>query len=240
MRTLLVGCFVAVSSPALAEDVVLNAPEPLVATGVFDYILPRFKLKTQVKVELGEGADLALVPTDTGGVFAWEGQAFALEPASPEGDAGRFAAWLRSEVGLRTVTSYQVDGANPFTPAVAVAAIPVEVEVDGDAAAGERLAHLHCGRCHVISEKNRMGGIGSTPSFGAMKNFVDWQSKFAAFYALNPHPAFTQIEGLTEPFDPAFPPNIAPVEMSFEDYEAILAYVQGLPVKDLGGAVVSK
>ena len=66
-----------------------------------------------------------------------------------------------------------------------------------DYAPGEKLTLLHCGRCHVVSERNRFGGIGSTPSFAALRGAADWEERFRAFYALNPHPAFTQIPDVT-------------------------------------------
>ena len=75
--------------------------------------------------------------------------------------------------------------------------VPVTAD---DYAPGEKLTLFHCGRCHVISERNKYGGIGSTPSFGALRTLEDWEDRMRAFYALAPHPAFTQVEGITEPF----------------------------------------
>ena len=83
--------------------------------------------------------------------------------------------------------------------------------IKGDIDLGETLSLLHCGRCHVVNEKNRMGGIGSTPSFGALRAMPAWGDRFAVFWTLSPHPSFTQVEGMTEPFDPQHPPAIAPV-----------------------------
>ncbi|MFQ5567351.1 MAG: c-type cytochrome, partial [Paracoccaceae bacterium] len=38
-------------------------------------------------------------------------------------------------------------------------------------APGEKLTMINCGRCHKVSEKDRMGGIGSTPSFAVMRTW---------------------------------------------------------------------
>ena len=131
-----------------------------------------------------------------------------------------------------------MDGAFPYGPIEAKAVVAVEIEIDGDAELGEEIALRRCGRCHVISKKNRFGGIGSTPSFGALKALPEWEARFQAFYALNPHPAFTQIEGVTEPFDPQRPSPIAPLELTQDELEALMAYVTSIKPKDLGGALV--
>jgi hypothetical protein len=102
------------------------------------------------------------------------------------------------------------------------------------------LAHGTCGRCHVVSERNRFGGIGSTPSFPALRSMPDWEDRFRTFWALNPHPSFTQVEGLTEPFDPASPPHIAPVHLTMAESDAILAYVAGIAPKDLGAEIEAR
>ena len=112
-----------------------------------------------------------------------------------------------------------------------------EVSMDGDASVGEKLSFIHCGRCHVIGERNRMSGISSTPSFGLLRTFDDWTERFSAFYVLKPHPAFTQVADVTPPFDISRPPPIAPLEMTVEDIEAIVAYVASIPPADLGAPI---
>ena len=112
--------------------------------------------------------------------------------------------------------------------------------LEGDANEGEKLSHFHCGRCHVISDRNRFGGIGSTPSFPALRAIPSWRDKFAAFWTLNPHPSFTQVVDITPPFDPDRPPHIAPVVITQEDLEAIVAYAASIEPKDLGAAVESR
>ena len=80
---------------------------------------------------------------------------------------------------------------------------------DGDALRGEEVSLSHCGRCHVVSDKNRMNSIGSTPSFAVLRTLRDWEDRFQAFYVLNPHPAFTQITDVTKPFDATRPSRTA-------------------------------
>ncbi len=46
-----------------------------------------------------------------------------------------------------------------------------------DYAPGEKLTMFNCGRCHRVSEKDRMGGIGSTPSFAVMRTWEHWAAK---------------------------------------------------------------
>ena len=240
MRLVLALAFLATTTTAgITQDrqVTLSVPAEIADSGLLKHILPRFKLKTQIAVKLDDAGEVSLLAGDGLPVFQWQNVVYGVSPDQADAYAGRFIDWLTSDIGQNTITSFG-DGA--FTLPEIEAAVVEEVTFEGDVTAGEDLAHLHCGRCHVVSKKNRMGGIGSTPSFGAMKNFTDWQARFSGFYSLNPHPAFTQIEDLTDPFDPERPPMVAPVELNYAEYEAILAYVGKLPVKDLGGAIVSQ
>ena len=61
-----------------------------------------------------------------------------------------------------------------FAPAAAVAA--------GDREKGRDIARRHCARCHVIGDQDRMGGIGSTPSFPLLRRMGDWRERFGTFY----------------------------------------------------------
>lgn len=115
-----------------------------------------------------------------------------------------------------------------------LAVLPVRAE---EYAPGEKLALLHCGRCHVVNERNRFGGIGSTPSFGALRVMPDWEDRFRAFYALNPHPAFTQVAGVTPPFALERPSPIHPVELTTGELEEIIGFARTIPPKDLGAPV---
>ena len=109
--------------------------------------------------------------------------------------------------------------------------------VAAEYAPGEKLTLFHCGRCHVINERNKYGGIGSTPSFGALRTLEDWEDRMRAFYALAPHPAFTQIEGITEPFPIDRPSPIHPLELTEDEVEIILEFTRTIPPKDLGAPV---
>lgn len=106
-----------------------------------------------------------------------------------------------------------------------------------DYAPGEKLTLFNCGRCHVINEKNKYGGIGSTPSFGALRTLEDWEDRFNTFFALPPHPAFTQVEGVTEPFPINRPSPIHPMELTLQQLEIITEFARTIPPKDLGGEI---
>ncbi len=100
---------------------------------------------------------------------------------------------------------------------------------------GERLALAHCGRCHVIGDVNKFGGIGSTPSFPVLRAYPDWKARFEAFYTEPPHIAVTQIEGVTEPFTASLPPPIHPVVLTEAEVEAIMGFVAQMEPKDIWG-----
>jgi mono/diheme cytochrome c family protein len=113
----------------------------------------------------------------------------------------------------------------------------VAVVFDGDPALGKRVSLLQCGRCHVVAPETRMGAIGSTPSFAVLRTFADWDARFQSFFALKPHAAFTQVAGVTAPFAIHLPSPIAPIEVTLEELEAIIAYVAGLAPADLGAPI---
>jgi hypothetical protein len=103
-----------------------------------------------------------------------------------------------------------------------------------DYAPGEKLTLINCGRCHVVSAKNRMGGIDSTPSFAALRTFEDWEAKMKAFWTYRPHPAFTQIEGVTEPFPENRPAYIHPISLTLEGLAVIIKFARTIKPADLG------
>jgi hypothetical protein len=103
-----------------------------------------------------------------------------------------------------------------------------------DYAPGEKLTIINCGRCHVVSARNRMGGIGSTPSFAALRTFDDWEARMKAFWTYRPHPAFTQIEGITEPFPEHRPAHIHPISLTLEELAAIINYARTVKPAELG------
>ena len=212
----------------------LAAPPALVESGLLKHMLPRFSLKTGVRVTIAEDGDLALTDTPPGSpVFSRGAVVYFMDtPSTPA--AERFVTWLQSDVGQRTLESFAPEDGAPFSAYTAPEG-PVETAAfTGDVAQGEELSMLHCGRCHVIGERNRMNGLGSTPSFQVLKTLPDWSNRFEAFFSLNPHPSFTQVAGVTEPFDITRPPPISPIEMTLDDLEAILAFVSEVPAADLG------
>jgi len=236
-----VVCVLPVVGMAQDKLVRLYAPASLTDTGVMGFVLPRFSLKTQIKVQLAEaedGADVVLGQTGTP-VFEGAGGTWRLDVRRPDHAAtARFADWLTSEVGQRAITGFAPEGEAMFTLPTAAKAAVVVREMDGDAALGHRLALHHCKRCHVVDEATRMAGIGSTPSFAVLRSLSDWESRFAAFFALNPHPSFTQIEDVTEPFPDDRPPPISPLRMTLDEVEAVLAYVAGMTAADLGAPLL--
>ncbi|MBM7066960.1 hypothetical protein [Actibacterium sp. 188UL27-1] len=223
----------------LAQET-LSVPPEMIESGFTKHILPRFKFKHRIVLKPVTGkAPLALTTVATGTrVFdAADGTAYSLTGQGTAHDT--FRDWLKSTPGLAAVTSFQIAGqpqyAAPSKKVVVVAPTPVE----GDAQLGARLSLVHCGRCHVVDDRNRMGGIGSTPSFAALRGRPGWQDLFLAFWSANPHPSFTQVPGVTEPFGTDRPTHIAPVEITLEEIEAITAFVGGLQAKDLGRPVRS-
>ena len=102
---------------------------------------------------------------------------------------------------------------------------------------GEKLVRQHCTRCHVVGNLNKYGGIGSTPSFGAMKSLADWQDRFATFWSLLPHPSVVQVEGLSPERPKGLLATTKQIFLNMDDVDAIQAYVDTVPVKDLGGGV---
>ena len=73
-----------------------------------------------------------------------------------------------------------------------------------------------------------------------LRSLGDWEERFGAFYVLNPHPAFTQIPEVTAPFPIDRPSPIAPIELSIEELEAVMAYVALLDAADLGAPLVAQ
>ena len=224
----------------MAEESALrfSAPANLVETGLLKYLLPRYSLKTGTRLELVGETETASLRLNSEGkgrlVFSGPENDWYLETEPDSENAGKFEEWLAGDVGQRTLASFSANGKQPFTPAAAKKAQKVNVVATGDAVQGENLAERHCGRCHMVNEKTRMTTIGSTPSFALMRSFPDWDSRFEGFYALNPHPSFTIVAEVTGPFDETRPPPIAPLELSLQDIEAILAFVRTIEPADLG------
>jgi mono/diheme cytochrome c family protein len=111
--------------------------------------------------------------------------------------------------------------------AVLFGAVPAVA--DGDAQKGRDVAVKHCTRCHVVGDANPYGGIGSTPSFRLLAKRGDWHERFQTFYQRRPHPVFVRVPDVPPPTD--LPPNAAPVEITLQQIEDIIAFVQTLRPK---------
>lgn len=223
------------ASPSWSQEAIgLVAPDEVNDSGLLQHILPRFSLKTGIRVIADDAGVLVLETAPPGDpVFARGGVVYHLR-IGDNAKHERFRNWLLSDIGKNTVESFTPEQGAPFSARFEVAAIQQDLVIDGDTARGEKLSMTHCGRCHVIGPQNRMNGLGSTPSFAVLRAMPDWSERFEAFFALNPHPAFTQIDGLTPPFDPTRPSPIHPVEMTLEELEAILSFVSVIKAADLG------
>ncbi len=238
----------ALSLPLMARadhlDITLGADPALIDSGLIKFLLPRFSLKTGIKLHLGAhlGADAApdVTLSSTAGPGArpaFKGPVqlyYIMLGAEAPDKATRFANWLLEDVGQRTIDQFRKDGKQMFIAAADDAPVVVKALPQGDIQNGELLSYTNCGRCHVISDKNRMKGIGSTPSFALMRGFPDWQRRFEGFYNLNPHPSFSQVKGVTTPFDVALPPAITPIELTQTELDDITAFVAGITPADLG------
>jgi hypothetical protein len=223
-----------------AREFNLMAESTLVEVGLMAYLLPRFMLKTGRRAVLVDaGADLRLGLGGAGvPVILRAGQAWHLEVLSDNAAAQRFADWVLSKIGQRAIAEFAPGDGPGFEAAPQVVAVEA-ITFDGDAILGAEIAGLHCARCHRTAPERR-GGIGSTPSFMALRALPDWAVRFNIFYVLNPHPAFLRVQDLSPPFDPARPPTIAPVLLTLEEVEALQAYAAGLVPANLGAPVEAK
>lgn len=221
--------------PVRAQEALgLNAPDEMVQSGFLKYLLPRFSLKTGVRVQPAADGEMVLSASEPGKPVFRAGETIYYLNTQDDPRQARFLDWMTSDIGKRTIDSYQVDGTSPYTTSFEVAVVDAAPNFEGDTDTGEKLALTHCGRCHVVSPKNRQNGIGSTPSFAVLRAFQDWSDRFQQFYVLKPHAAFTQIEDVTAPFDPERPSPIVPIEMTLDDLDAILSFVEATEAADLG------
>lgn len=229
--------------PALADPVRLAIAPPLEATGVLDYVLPRFTLKTRIKVARDPAAEVVIAAQGDTPLLVYGDDIYYVSLSRPQGhsraEAGKFHDWLLSDIGQRTLMRYAPEGTPLFTAPPDEAPEPVAATSE-DTSAGAALALRHCGRCHVVGPANRFAGIGSTPSFMALRTLPGWRDRFDAFWTLNPHPSFTRIDGITAPFDPLRPVHIAPVHLTLDETAAITAYAASLAPADLGAPVQAR
>ena len=214
----------------------------MVDAGLDKHLLTRFRFKHRIDVApVGDGGDMVLGETGAR-VFA-EGETdwhveIATDDAAKREMAETFIDWMTSEPGRAAIEAFAPGGTPLYTTAEAEVEEVVPDTFEGDDAAGSELALLHCGRCHVIDSRNKWGGIGSSPSFTALRGRENWLALFSAFYLKNPHPSFTQVEGVTDPFERQ--PAVAPIEITVEELEAILAFVSNLAALNLGAEVEAR
>lgn len=218
---------------AQERDFTLSADPQIVQSGLLQHLLPRFALKHGVRVTQVDAGGAVVIGTEGVPAFTGLGTVWHLAAEDRAGPQ-MFVDWMLSDIGKRTVAGFAPDGDALFSGEVAVAVVIPEPTFDGDAVKGEALSLLHCGRCHVINERNRMDGMGQTPSFALMRTFDDWQNRYNTFYVLNPHPSFTQVVDITPPFPANLPPAIVPVEITQDELAHILAYVATIEPADLG------
>ncbi|MEZ5716280.1 MAG: hypothetical protein R3D85_14665 [Paracoccaceae bacterium] len=230
------------ATPALADPVPIALPPEMTETGFAQHLLPRFKFRSRIALEPvapDAPADLAFRANGDGPALLQgrDGTTYAL--IFPKGDATgeMLRDWLRSKPGQSVLESFPKDGPPLFTLYAAPKAQVQEAMPEGDTALGSGLALQHCGRCHVVDQRNRMGGIGSTPSFGALRARQNWHDLFLKFWVEPPHPSFTHIPGMTEEFTETRPSHISPVELSQHEVDAIIAFIATLKPKDLGAPV---
>lgn len=230
------------AGPAVSQSkttTLLVVPE-VQDTGVVKFMLPRFTLKHGVRVTVVDEGDASgsLIADGDTVVFSRGGTNYGLTVHDTDDPhMATLATWLTGDVGRRTILSFKKDGHAVFEAPVVLAEVEEAVELEGDAARGADLALSACGRCHVVGEVNRMNGIGSTPSFAVLRSLDDWLERFLAFYALNPHPSFTIIPDVTEPFDETRPSPISPVTLTLEELENIVAYTATVDPADLGSPI---
>ena len=107
--------FLAVTPAALTQEVRefrLQVDDELVVSGLMAYLLPRFALKTGRRAKLtNDSPDLKIVKTAQAGkaVLARAGRVFALVPMTANPAAGRFAQWLRSDIGQTAIAAFAPD-----------------------------------------------------------------------------------------------------------------------------------
>jgi len=236
---------ICVAFPAVAQEepraFTLTVEADLNRSGLMQYLLPRFALKTGRRGQITDAGGDALLEKGGQGrpALARAGDIWTLRLSGDNPAAARFSDWLLSDIGQNSLSGFTPADGIPFTEVKVNIAVQ-EVVFEGDTELGLRASLLHCGRCHRVTVDGNAIGIGSTPSFMALRALPDWADRFGAFFALNPHPSFMQIEGISPPFDPAFPPPIIPVKITFEEMEAIQAYASRLPPANLGAEVVAK
>lgn len=230
----------ATSASAQSDDRTfrLAVPADLVDSGFMAFVLPRFSLKTSRRAELTSDAPDAVIGSEGVPLFARGGVVYALAMPTENANARAFLDWLQSTAGQSAITGFVPLSGAPYTT-VAAAPVADPIIFDGDIAKGLAVAEAHCTRCHTVSPGDR-SNIASTPSFMALRALPDWDQRFAAFFALNPHPAFMRVEGLSPAFDPSRPPSMIPIVISEDEMRNVQAYAASLTPAELGKDVEAR
>ena len=120
LRLALVTLFVLpIGKAALAEEKAfdLSVSDELVASGLVRHLVPRFSMKTGVRVTLTpDGGHAILTPAAEGGqpALAGEGTTYMIAVAPGQPHADRFRDWLLSEIGQRTIEGFSKEGAPSY------------------------------------------------------------------------------------------------------------------------------
>lgn len=123
-----------------------------------------------------------------------------------------------------------MNGINTGTLLCALILTATAAKAQTDVERGRTLAQQQCARCHVIGDFNPNGGIGSTPSFQLLVNALkDHEQRFKTFFARRPHGAFVTVKGY--PRLNKLPDNAAPIEITYEQVEELLAFARTLKKK---------
>jgi len=241
---ILLACLLAPNIALSQEaDFGLRAPDVLQENGFLRFLLPRFSLKTGIHIALGTNNPEAIISTENGvAMMQGGGQVYYVQLTAadtPRGaKASRFADWLDSDIGRRAIAQFKIDGVQVFAPVETFQPAEEATVFEGDAARGEAFAFANCGRCHVVGDRNKMKGIGSTPSFPVLRSLPDWEARFSTFYARIPHPAIVQLEGVSLPFSATLPPANKPLRLTLDQLQDILTFVSTLQAADLGAPLV--
>jgi len=236
-------------APIRAEQtpLVLAAPDALRETGVLKYLLPRFRFKKRISVSVvakGAAADATLTTEAQGpavflarkGGVTWHLRLPA-EGSPTRASALAFRDWLRSKPGRAAIESFPPGGASQFEAAAEQAAVVKPLELTGNVDRGHQLARRDCMRCHVVDKQSLFAGIDSTPSFAALRTYPDWHERFQLFWTANPHRALITVTDMSEEKDPLHPVTIAPIVLSPDNVEDLVAYVATIAPADLGNPI---
>ncbi len=235
-----VGLLLATTHGTRAHALSLSV-HPDLPEGLISYLLPRFTLKTQVRfTRLPKDGDLQFIVRDTEQSVAIfdlaDGTRGYLRAASwlqDDPDYVKFKDWLLSDAGRATILDYQEAGQAVATPVDPEPEVEMPVVIVGDAAVGEALSLEHCSRCHKVDRANKYSGMDSSPSFHAMRGFDDWFVRFSSFYTVSPHKALISVQGSGISKDRDLIP-IAPIDLTIEQVNDIVAFVHSLEPLDLG------